>query len=80
MLTRRKTLAGANQNNCWTGLELPYFRVIGLWNVIRVVPRGWTARHSPSDEQTGRNPKAKSCRRFVQDAKLNVDALFQNTL
>jgi hypothetical protein len=26
MLTRRKTLAGTNQNNCWTALELRYFR------------------------------------------------------
>jgi hypothetical protein len=34
----------------------------------------------PAGGQTGRNPKAKSCRRFVQDAKLIIDELFQNAL
>jgi hypothetical protein len=29
-------------------------------------------------EQIGKNPNAKSCRRFIQDAKLNADAPLQN--
>jgi len=58
--------------------NLPYKRA----GLRRYVSRsgssiGSCRRLLPDDGQTGRNPNAKSCRRFVQDAKLNVDGLFQ---